>query len=430
METPIWYPCTQMKDCETLPRVSATAARGAYIHLSDGHQLIDAISSWWCKPIGHGHPRIREALISQAGELEHVIFANITQSPIVTLSEKLASMRDTLTKVMYASDGSCSVEMALKMSLHARQILGQHKKKKFASLQNSYHGETCGALSVSDVGIYCDPYKPILFECAHIENVPYVTGRFDPLWENCQKEWEEILKQLTPLQDELTAIIVEPILQGAGGMKIYSADFLKRLRLWCIDNDVHFIADEIMTGFGRTGKWLACDHAEIQPDFLCLGKALTGGWLPMSAMLTTKTIYDLFYDDYEKGKSFLHSHTFSGNALAAACANAFLSVCEDEHVLKQATLLEDKLRTRMMSIADQTGQINNIRCIGGMIAADMKLKYPNERRGFEVMKKAISLGALIRPLGNALYWLPPLNISDSVLDELQRITIKALKVKL
>ena len=297
-----------------------TGAYQSHLHLHDGRKIIDAISSWWCKSLGHQHPRLKRALLAQVEKFEHVILANTTNETIVHLTEKLAQLMPSLNKVMYASDGSCAVEMAMKMSLHARQIEGKHQRKLFIALENGYHGETAGALSVSDLGLYRAPYQDMLFDTKLILSLPYVTGAHDPLWSDCESHWEKIENQLKPFAESATAVILEPIMQGAAGMKIYSQDFLKRLRHWTHEHGIHLIADEIMTGIGRTGKMLACEHANIEPDFICLSKGLTSGWLPLSAMLTRSAIYDLFYDDYASGKSFLHSHTHSGNVLAASVA--------------------------------------------------------------------------------------------------------------
>ena len=343
----IWHPCSQMKDLTNFPPLVVEKASGSYLELKDGRKIIDAISSWWCKSLGHNHPRLKQALLRQLNYFEHVILANTTYEIIVKLSEKLAGLTKNLTKVSYASDGSCAVEMAMKMSLHARQHLGEPQRQEFMALSNSYHGETGLALSASDLGIYRHAYASILQTVPFIQNIPYVSGSEDPLWNDCSESWPNIEKQLNLHAEKLTAILVEPIVQGAGGMLVYSKDFLYRLRQWTLANNVHLIADECMTGIGRTGLPLACDQANIEPDFLCLSKGITAGWLPMSAMLTSNKIYDLFFDDYEKGKSFLHSHTHAGNALAAAVAFECLCIMEDENIYAQVKNLELHLKDLM-----------------------------------------------------------------------------------
>lgn len=422
----IWHPCSQMKDYETFKPLAVVKARGSYIELKNGQKMIDAISSWWCKSLGHNHPRLKAALIEQAEQFEHVILANTTNDTIIELSTRLAQLTKNLEKVFYASDGSSAVEIAMKMSLHSRKISGKNKKTQFISLENAYHGETAGAMSVSDLGLYRDPYLPMLMPSHFIAPLPYVSGITDPLWQDCSAYWEKMEKILEPLAESTTAILVEPIVQGAAGMQIYSQDFLRRLRDWTKTHDVHLITDEIMTGFGRTGKMLACEHADIEPDFLCLAKGLTAGWLPLSAVLTRNAIYDLFYDDYQSGKSFLHSHTHSGNALAARVALEVLKIYSEENICEEASRLGNAMLKAMQEIADNTGQLNNVRGIGAVVAADLHCDDPKRRLGFEVYQKAVQLGALLRPIGNTIYWLPPLNMELETLMELKRITEEAI----
>lgn len=425
----IWHPCSQMKDYELFPPLIINKAYGSYIELKDGRRIIDAISSWWCKSLGHQHPRLKAALTAQLEYFEHVIFANSTYEIIVRLSEKLGSLCLGLDKVFYASEGSSAVEIALKMSLHAQQLLGQNQRTQFTSLQNGYHGETFMALGLSDLGLYRQAYEAHLIKPNFIQNIPYVHSSADPLWKDCSDSWPDIEKQLEKQAVNLAAIIVEPIVQGAGGMKIYSQDFLFRLRKWTQDQGIYLIADEIMTGLGRTGYALACEHAQVKPDFICLSKGLTSGCLPMSAVLTHTHIYDLFYDDYLCGKNFLHSHTFSGNALAAAIALECLTILEDEKIFQQVQEKEIILKKFMQAVNNQTERLTNIRGIGAIIAADLQLteKEKNQRIGYQIFQKALQLGAWLRPLGNTIYWLPPLNISLQTLEELRDITKFSIK---
>ncbi len=423
----IWHPCSQMKDYELFKPLIIKSARGSYIELEDGRHLIDAISSWWCKSLGHGHPRLQKALLKQMERFEHVLLANTTHEVIVELSERLSNLSPRLRRVHYAADGSSAVEIAIKMSLHSRRLQGQPKRREFMSLSHAYHGETCTTLALSDVGIYREPYEALLPKTHFLRGLPYVSGEEDPLWKDCSEYWPTLEAQLNPLANTLSAILVEPIVQGAGGMLIYSPDCLKRLRAWTQAHDIHLIADEIMTGFGRTGLNLACEHAQIEPDFLCLSKGLTSGWLPLSATLTSDAMYALFYDDYERGKSFLHSHTHSGNALAAAVALECLKVIEEENILAEVQNNAPYLRSLMQEVADETKQLKNIRSLGAIVAADLIVDNPKERRGFAVYQKAVALGALLRPLGNTLYWLPPLNTDRETLRALQNITIQAIK---
>lgn len=419
-----WHPCIQMKDCEIFPPIVVKGAVGSYLELENGKKIIDAISSWWCKSLGHDHPRLKEALIRQTQTLGHTIFANTTNETIIRLSEQLATLRPTLNKIMYASDGSCAIEIAMKLSLHSRQILGQHQRQLFASLQNSYHGETGLSLAVSDLGIYRKPYEAVLIKPLFLGPLPYVPSQQDPLWHNAELHWEKIKNQLEPYKEKLTAILIEPILQGAGGMLVYSQDFLKRLRRFTQQHNIHLIADEIMTGFGRTGKMLACEHADITPDFLCLGKGLTAGMLPMSATLTSEEIFNIFYDDYEKQKNFLHSHTHGGNPLCAAVALETLAILREEKILQAVAKNSSILFDKMESLEKETGKIKNIRHIGMHVACDLITE--KSRGGFLVFQQAMKLGALLRPLGNTIYWLPPLNTTAETIEELANITKDAI----
>lgn len=422
-----WHPCSQMKDYEHFKPLEVVASAGAYIHLKNGQKLIDAISSWWCKTLGHQHPRLKKALQQQLDKFEHVILANTTNATIVELSEKLTKLTPHCEKVFYASDGSSAVEIALKMSVHAHKILGKSKKTKFIALENAFHGETLGAMSVSDIGIYRDPYAALLLDTHFIRDIPYVNHTDDPLWENCESVWNQIEKTLLPLAENTSAIIIEPIVQAAAGMKIYSKDFLKRLCDFAKVHDIHVIADEVMTGYGRTGKMFAYEHADVEPDFICVAKGLTAGFLPMSAVLLTNDIYHIFYDDYATGKSFLHSHTHSGNALAAAVALEVLNIFQDENLCENANQLGIAMRAAFAEIENQTQKIKNVRSIGAIVAAD--LVDTQFRKGYEIYQKAVKLGALLRPLGNTIYWVPPLNMEMATLQELKKITLNAIHSK-
>lgn len=413
-----WHPCSQAKDFEKFPPLLIKTAQGPYIQLQDGRKLIDAISSWWCKSVGHGHPVLKTALKKQLEAFEHVMFGQTTYEQIICLAQKLSGLTQSLNKIFYASDGSSAVEIALKMSLHAQQIQGKSSRTRFMSLENAYHGETTLAMSVSDLGIYRDPYVSLLQSYPVLKEIPYVTNREDPLWSDCSEVWPKIQAQLEMHADYLSAIIVEPIVQGAAGMKIYSKDFLQRLRIWTLKHGIHLIADEIMTGLYRTGLPLACDHSKIEPDFLCLGKGLTGGFLPLSVVMTSKQIYDLFYD----GEAFLHSHTHSGNALAVSVALAMLDLIKELHCSE----LEIKLGQLMQELAIETKQLTNVRYIGGIAAATLCNPDQISRPGYHLAIKAAESGVLLRPIGNELYWLPPLNIENRVLFELKEKTKAAL----
>ncbi len=421
--THIWHPCAQMKDFELCPPFIINEARGSYLYTDRG-PIIDAISSWWCKSLGHGHPYVLDAIRSQLTRFEHVIAANSTHEIMVELGEKLAEISNK-QHVFFASDGSSAVEIALKLSLHAQQIKGAPARNSFLALKNSYHGETLGALSVSDLGLYKKPYQGHGFPCHFIEAGPTVTDINDPLWADASANWQACLLRLEAIKDTLAAVIVEPVIQGAGGMVCYSPDFLNKLHRWAKENGIYFIADEIMTGLGRTGEWLACHHAKVDADLICLSKGLNSGTLPLSTVLIDKDIYSLFYDDYENGKSFLHSHTQSGNALSVAAALATIQVMESENINAQARQLGAHMHKRFLEVANLTNKLTNVRSIGGMVAGDLK-PLENLRVDQLIYQEALTQGALLRPMGKTLYWLPPLNTDLETIDKLAEITLHSI----
>jgi adenosylmethionine-8-amino-7-oxononanoate aminotransferase len=420
----IWHPCSQMKDFERYPPLVIERAQGSMLYTNKG-PLIDAISSWWCKSLGHGHPAVVSAINTQLHRFEHVIGANTTHPDLVELGVHLSA----LTKkqhVFFASDGATAVEIAMKLAIHANQIKGFKEKNEFIALKNGYHGETFGTMSVSDLGIYKAPYGGFGVPCTFIDNIPYLNDKTDPLWNNCETHWSSIEIQLNRLRDKTCAVILEPIIQGAGGMLCYSADFLKRIASWAKSNGIYLIADEIMTGIGRTGKWLACDHAEINPDLICLSKGLTSGSLPLSCVMIDTEIFDLFYDDYNSGNSFLHSNTYSGNPLAVSAALATIKTIYEEHLIEKATLLGDEMFHSLQEVASITGKLNRVRGIGPVVAADL-VNTANPRIGMEVYQQALALGALIRPMGNTLYWLLPLNTEKETVVKLAEITLNSIR---
>lgn len=420
----VWHPCSQMKDFETLPPFVVREARGSYL-FSDQGPLIDANSSWWCKSLGHQHPAVLEAIKKQMDQFEHVIAANTTHPVIVELAEQLADLTG-LDHAFFASDGSSAVEIALKLCLHANQLRGLPQRTQFLSLKNAYHGETLATLSVSDMGIYKAPFLSFGLDCFFIDDLPYVHGRQDPLWTNAESQWLKVQKQLDGLSDNIAGLIVEPVVQGAGGILIYSPDFLRRLGQWAKEKGIYIIADEIMTGMGRTGTWLASEHADLKPDIICLSKGLTSGTVPFSCAMISHEIYDLFYDDYDKGKSFLHSHTYSGHALGAAAALATIQTFKQEGILEHVKALEGWMHEAFQDMADASHAIENIRCLGGVVAGDL-MASPIERAGYQVYQQALSQGAFLRPLGNTIYWMPPLNSDETLIRKLGKITLNSIK---
>jgi adenosylmethionine-8-amino-7-oxononanoate aminotransferase len=419
----VWHPCTQMKDFETCPPLIVERASGSYLYTNQG-PIIDGIASWWCKSLGHGHPRIKAAIAEQLERFEHVITANTTHPKLVALAEALSEITQK-QHVFFASDGATAVEIAMKLALHAMQLQGKPKRNQFIALSHAYHGESFASMSVSDLGLYTKPYSALSLSCHFIHNVPYVADEQDPLWTNCESAWQAIEPELERLAEKTCAVIFEPLVQGAGGMRSYSADFLKRLTNWAKSRGIYCIADEIMTGMGRLGEWLACHKAEVVPDLICLSKGLTSGSLPLSCVMIGSPIYDLFYNDYLEGKSFLHSNTYSGNPLAVCAALATIETMQAENTLHQAKQLGILMRQHFNTIAEKTGKLSNIRGLGAIVAADLA---PHSRRrvGDAIYQEALQQGALIRPMGHTLYWLPPLNTDEETIGQLAEITLHSI----
>lgn len=413
----VWHPCSQMKDYESFPPIEIVRAQGSYLYTRENKPIIDAISSWWCKSLGHAHADIKKAVAEQMEKFEHIIAANTISLPLVELSEKLSTYFSTLKRCFYADNGSTAIEVALKMALQYQHQIGRPARTKIMGFENGYHGETLFTLSVSDCDLYSSPYKNYLHDIEKIHHIPYVSGENDPYWVRLSDaQWQLILQQIEPHKKTLAAFVFEPILQGSGGMKVYSPDLLRRLRQWANENDVLLVADEIMTGFGRTGKMFACEHAQIEPDFICLSKGLTSGYAPMSVVVTSDCIYEAFYDDYQTYKAFMHSNTFCGYPLAAAAANACCKIYATQPELINKA--DDYLKL-FENLQKETKAIKNIRHIGHHVAAELCDTTP--RAGFELMKRAVKKGLLIRPLGNTLYLLPPLNTTMQTRQEISTI---------
>lgn len=421
----IWHPCSFMQDFNQYPPLVVHSAKGSYINTNQG-EIIDAISSWWCKSLGHGHPAVISAIKSQLDKFEHVITANTTNQVVVELAEKLSEITGK-QHVFFASDGASAVEIALKLALHTAQIKGFSKKTKFVSLKNSYHGDTFATMGISDSGIIKKAYSNLGITSYFIENIPYVSGFYDPAWQNCDLAWQNILLKLEPIKHEIAGLIVEPIIQGAAGMLCYSQDLLKKLKKFCTENDILMIADEIMTGLGRTGKWLAQEHAGIKADLTCLSKGLTSGSIPMSLVMIDNDIYSLFYKDYNPENAFLHSHTYGGNPLAVSAALATIKVMQEENINEQALKLGDYMYAKFKQMVnDPDNKLTNLRQIGAVVAADI-INPEKTRIGYKIAQLGIKYGALLRPIGDCIYWLPPLNTNYNTIDKLAEITALAIR---
>lgn len=421
----IWHPCSQMKDYETLKPIVIEKGKGIYIYDTNGNRYVDVISSWWCNLLGHCHPKINAAVKKQIDELEHVIFANFSHKPAITLCEKLSEvLPDGLCKFNFSDNGSSSIECAMKMSFQYHYQSGNPQKKRFMALTGAYHGETIGALSIGGVDLYSQIYKPVLLDVIRIDGPDCYRCPYGMKCENCNAEcFEKAEKAFAQYGNETCAMVVEPLLQGSAGMKIYPPVYLKKLRQICDRYNVHLIADEIATGYGRTGKMFACNHAGISPDIMCLSKGLTGGYMPMALAVTTQKIYDAFYADYNEGKAFMHSHTYSGNPLACSTAIAVLDILKEENIIKKANenaIYFNKIIKEKFSSHKNVGDIRSIGLINAIELVKNKSTKeafdPKLRTGYQIYKKALKKGVLLRPLGDVIYFNPPLIIEPKDMD--------------
>ncbi|MBQ2381801.1 MAG: adenosylmethionine--8-amino-7-oxononanoate transaminase [Succinivibrio sp.] len=413
----IWHPAAQMKDYETFAPVEVAKAKGCILYTQDNKEIIDIVSSWWCNLLGHCNEEISSSVSKQLFELEHVIFANFTHPKAIELVEKLLKVVPKgIEHFNFADNGSSSVEMALKIAFQYQHQSGQTKRVRFACLEDDYHGETIGALSVGAMDLYSKIYKPMMMDNIHIP-VPDMYRETDV--DSCLQKARKLFEKHG---HELCALIVEPILQGAAGMRIYPKEYLKGLYDLCKEYGVLFIADEIATGFFRTGKMFACDHANITPDIMCLSKAITGGYMPMSVVCTTHEVYKAFYADYSEMKAFVHSHTYAGNPLACAAANSVLDILSEGRVIKQASenakWLSDEFKKRFATHENigQHRQIGLINAIEIVKDRDTKESFDSKLRlGYRIYQDAMKNGLLLRPIGDILYFNPPLNIDRDTL---------------
>ncbi len=420
----VWHPCTQMHDHETLPPIPIRRARGVWLEDFDGRRYLDAISSWWTNLFGHTEPRISAAVARQAGELEHVLLAGFTHEPAIKLAETLCRLAPPgLTRCFYADNGSAAIEVALKMAFHYWQNVGKPAKRRFLTLSNSYHGETLGALAVGNVELYKQIYQPLLLDVITVPSPDCYHRAAGESWAAYSTRLFEPMEQaLAAHAGELAAVIVEPLVQCAGSMRMYDAAYLRLLREACDRHGVLLIADEIAVGFGRTGTLFACEQAGITPDFLCLSKGLTGGYLPLSAVLTDERIYDAFYAEYSTLRAFLHSHSYTGNALACAAALATLDIFATEPVLERNRTLAAHMARRAAPLADHP-HVAEVRQCGMILAIEMVRDKPTrtpydwrERRGRLLYRHALGHGVLLRPIGEVVYFMPPYVITPDEID--------------
>ncbi|MEO7496363.1 MAG: adenosylmethionine--8-amino-7-oxononanoate transaminase [Massilia sp.] len=420
----VWHPCTQMQHHESVPLVPVSHGRGAWLYDHDGKRYLDAISSWWVNLFGHANPRINAALKDQLDRLEHAMLAGFTHEPVIELSEQLSTLTGgVLGHAFYASDGASAVEIALKMSFHAWRNGGRADKQEFVCLQGSYHGETIGALAVTDVALFKDAYGPLL-RPARVVASP--DARLAQDGETAQdvarRAAADVERLFAERADKIAAIIVEPLVQCATGMAMHDPLYLQLLRELCDRYEVHLIADEIAVGCGRTGSFFACEQAAIWPDFLCLSKGISGGYLPLSLVLTRDAIYQAFYSaDVTRG--FLHSHSYTGNPLACRAALATLQIFRDDDVLRGNARRAERLAAALAPLADHPN-VRHLRQRGTIFAFDAHEPDPERAATFSrrFFSAALEQELLLRPIGRTVYLMPPYILDDQEIDVLAQRT--------
>ena len=440
----LWHPCTQMREHpDVLPLVPIASGEGAWLVGRDGRRYLDAVSSWWTNLFGHAEPRIAQAIATQAMTLEHVILAGFSHQPAVELAEKLLAIaprqtdRAPLAKVFYADNGSAGVEVALKMAFHWFRNRGEDRRSKFVALENGYHGETIGALSVGDIPLYRRVYAPLLAEALFAPSPDaYLCEPGESAADRANRAADALADLLERNAGEICALILEPRVQCAGGMRMHDPQYLRRARELCDAHGVFLIADEIAVGFGRTGTMFACEQSGVQPDLLCLSKGLTGGFMPLAAVLCTQAIYDGFLDD-SRERAFLHSHSYTGNPLACAAALASLAIFESDDVLARNRATASRMAELAAPLA-ALPHVADVRQAGMIIAfelaqgGDKRTPFdPSLRVGLRAYRAALAnvsanTGVVLRPLGDTLYWMPPYCIDDAQLQLLARVTRDAI----
>jgi adenosylmethionine-8-amino-7-oxononanoate aminotransferase len=404
-----------MQHHEALPLMAISHGKGAWLYDYEGRRYLDAVSSWWVNLFGHANPRINAALGDQLEKLEHAMLAGFTHAPVVELSERLAAKTNhALGHCFFASDGASAVEIALKMSFHAWRNAGHPQKQEFVCLTGSYHGETVGALGVTDVPLFTEAYGG-MYRRAHVVASPAACGELNAL--------SQMRALLERRAGQIAAVIVEPLVQCAGGMAMYEASYLSQLRELCDHFSVHLIADEIAVGCGRTGSFFACEQAAIWPDFMCLSKGISGGYLPLSLVMTTDDIYQAFYHP-DIGRAFLHSHSYTGNPLACRAALATLDIFDEDDVLLKNRERANKLGAALAKVAVHPN-VSNARQTGMICAFDV---MPEVADGFSrrFFAEALQQGVLLRPIGTTVYWMPPYVVSDEEIALLGDVSLAVL----
>ena len=385
----LWHPYTQAL---TAPApIPIERAEGVWLYTEDGRRILDGISSWWVNIHGHSHPKLNAALAKQAGELEHVVFAGCTHRPAVELAERLLEILPAgLARVFYSDNGSTAVEVALKLAIQYWINRGEPQRQTIVTLHNAYHGDTVGAMSASEDSVFTRAFSNLLFPVERVRDL---------------EEMERCLEA-----HSAAAVLIEPMLQGAGGMIVWPVEFVAGVRRLCDRYGTLMIADEVLTGFGRTGKMFACEHAAIAPDIICLSKALTAGYLPLGVTATTTAVYDAFLSD-DRSKTFFHGHSYTANPLACAVALASLDLFREEATLARVTRLEQQLRAGFEPLRT----LGDVRVIGGVAAVELTSNKPGylDQIGPRLAAAFLARGLLLRPLGNVVYFMPPYCISES-----------------
>ena len=417
----VWHPCTQMKAHESLPLVPIVRGEGVWLYDCEGRRYLDAVSSWWVNLFGHCNPRIGGAIKDQLDRLEHVILSGFTHEPVVQLSERLKQLTG-LGHAFYGSDGASATEIALKMSFHYWRNCGRPQKTGFISLQNSYHGETLGALSVTDVALFKDIYAPLLRNSVQVPSPDWRLAEAGESAEQYALRCADALESyLADHHQSTAALIIEPLVQGAAGMAMYHPAYLQRARALCDQYQVHLIADEIAVGFGRSGTMFACEQAGIRPDFICLSKGITGGYLPLSVVLTKDQVYQAFYDD-QVTRGFLHSHSYTGNPLACRAALATLDIFEQDDVLETNRVKRAEMNAALSVLHDWP--VRHLRNTGMIWAFDVE--GADAGFGKRLFRAALEQGLLLRPFGGTVYFMPPFIIESEDIRWLAERTLKSL----
>ena len=414
----VWHPCTQMKHHERFPLIALSHAKGSWLYDQDGHRYLDAISSWWVNLFGHANPYINSALKKQLDQLEHAMLAGFTHPPVVELAERLSALTSNhLGHTFFASDGASAIEIALKMSFHYWRNLGLSDKREFICLKNSYHGETLGALAVTDVALFKDAYGPLTRQ-AHIVESPDSrnVNKGETAVDAATRALKDLENTLQKNQGKIAALILEPLVQCATGMAMHDPSYLVGARQLCDQYQVHLIADEIAVGCGRTGTFFAVEQAGesgIWPDFLALSKGISGGYLPLSLVMTTEKIYQAFYDE-DVSRGFLHSHSYTGNPLACTAALATLDIFSNDQVLEKNKVLANAM-TESFTWAQNDSNIEHFRQKGMILAFDIKESLTSKSFAKEFFKEALSKEILVRPIGRTIYIMPPYTLSEDEL---------------